>query len=1309
MSNGKRRIQLVLLMVAIASLIVGSALVFNVSAEGNSVITIGSGEGLVGQTIDIPIEISNAAGLTSGTIDIVYDSSIINPTSATKGPLVEDATFFGFNPNYTIGTLPPAPYKVGRISWGYTMGGSYQGTDDVLCVLKVELMSAGVADVTFYENGLLKADGVTLADEHVAGSITVWSNKLPQVEQPTWDGSMIKWNDIDHPGEYRYLVTLYKGGVEETSVEVNPGVKEYDFGSAMDGAKPGYFTATVQALAEPGSEYEDGEPSVASAEKTVSVQLGKVNQPWWGTGDEYWTIKWNAVPNATGYKVYLYRGEDLVNSYDVGNVTSYNLDSYTTDAGSYSVEVQALGDGELWLDGPNSDRSSARVRVGPLPDVTGLDWDITYAGVITWNSVSGAAGYNVRLHDSTDAVIFVDTVNANTTIYDMLLEMRGAGVGSYYVSIKAQGDGVSSLDSPNWVYSSPKEIIQLAAPTNLALSDAGMGSWDNVANNSGYAVELYHDSQYYASIGTGKSINSYDFSSLIRTKGPGVYHLKVKALGTGYYLESGWANSDTITVQRLSFPSSATMANGQVSWPDVANAHHYKLELLYKAPGSDTITTTFEDDAYDTSYNMLPEMREAAGSYSVKVQTMGDPNSVLYLDSYGSAQTIWEDVQALPDPTGLTWDDETLKWNNITGDAAAAVSDYKVQLRLGGADYGDPVIATDGSTGVDFSSLMAAGGAGYYTATVTAIAKTDTLYLDSGATLSPEYTKTGPLGKVAQPSLSDTGVVTWEDVGIATYYQVRLYDSNDTEIASATMAAGVESCSFLAAMRNAGAGTYYATVQALATGLELYEDGPESAASNTQTVAVLADPVVTFDGQGVAGWSSTGAIQYKVGLYRDNVLVSGTEETTADTTRNYLDLMRQAPGVYTIKVIATADPNTLFLNSGEATSASQEVIQLAQAAKPALSNMGVATWDAVSNAVSYKLELFKDGELLKTVEDANSPCDLLADILAAGEGSYTVRVTALGDELLILDGAQSVASDPQTVETLARVDRPEWIGPGVISWPVVGDASEYLVKLYRGDEFVSEHTVAAEAGPVQTYEVLEPYPPLAGFYNVTVQALGEGMKLDGEPSPNSKYLVQPLQDEESESWEADGLLQLFRKLYLRFTGNSYFDGLMDLLFSASHTTGAPAGKKAAGIYLMVDYDDLAAEIGTTQENGDNGENGCSYSALIRIYLEPDDIEGLKRESLRLYRLENGAWVQLAVSGIGSDEHGDYVWGQVDGFSEFAIFGDAAPTPGEEEPEEPEKPEEPLPKTWGLMAYTFFAGLLITAAGLLVRRARFSRR
>ncbi|MGI6709391.1 MAG: cohesin domain-containing protein [Dethiobacteria bacterium] len=408
MSNGKRRIQLVLLMVAIASLIVGSALVFNVSAEGNSVITIGSGEGLVGQTIDIPIEISNAAGLTSGTIDIVYDSSIINPTSATKGPLVEDATFFGFNPNYTIGTLPPAPYKVGRISWGYTMGGSYQGTDDVLCVLKVELMSAGVADVTFYENGLLKADGVTLADEHVAGSITVWSNKLPQVEQPTWDGSMIKWNDIDHPGEYRYLVTLYKGGVEETSVEVNPGVKEYDFGSAMDGAKPGYFTATVQALAEPGSEYEDGEPSVASAEKTVSVQLGKVNQPWWGTGDEYWTIKWNAVPNATGYKVYLYRGEDLVNSYDVGNVTSYNLDSYTTDAGSYSVEVQALGDGELWLDGPNSDRSSARVRVGPLPDVTGLDWDITYAGVITWNSVSGAAGYDVRLHDSTDAVVFVD-------------------------------------------------------------------------------------------------------------------------------------------------------------------------------------------------------------------------------------------------------------------------------------------------------------------------------------------------------------------------------------------------------------------------------------------------------------------------------------------------------------------------------------------------------------------------------------------------------------------------------------------------------------------------------------------------------------------------------------------------------------------------------------------------------------------------------------------------------------------------------------------------------------------------------------
>ena len=944
MSNGKRRIQLVLLMVAIASLIVGSALVFNVSAEGNSVITIGSGEGLVGQTIDIPIEISNAAGLTSGTIDIVYDSSIINPTSATKGPLVEDATFFDFNPNYTIGTLPPAPYKVGRISWGYTMGGSYQGTDDVLCVLKVELMSAGVADVTFYENGLLKADGVTLADEHVAGSITVWSNKLPQVEKPYWDGNVIKWEDTAHPHQYRYKVTLYKGGTEVTSTEVSPGVKMYDFTTALESNKPGRFTATVQALAEPGSEYEDGEPSVASAEKTVSVQLGKVNQPWWGTGDEYWTIKWNAVPNATGYKVYLYRGEDLVNSYDVGNVTSYNLDSYTTDAGSYSVEVQALGDGELWLDGPNSDRSSARVRVGPLPDVTGLDWDITYAGVITWNSVSGAAGYDVRLHDSTDAVIFVDTVNANTTIYDMLLEMRDAGVGSYYVSIKALGDGVSSLDSPNWVYSSPKEIIQLAAPTNLVFSSSGVASWDNVANNSGYVVELYHGTSLVGSYDTPADDNDYDFNNIIKTRSQeGSYYFKVQALGTGYYLKSELADSDTINVQRLGEPVNRTLVNGQASWDAVEHAYQYELTLYHVAEGTgyyvDVFTTSVSADT--TSYNLLPKMREAVGMYKFGLKVKADPDSVLYLD----------------------------------------------------------------------------------------------------------------------------------------------------------------------------------------------------------------------------------------------------------------------------------------------------------------------------NPVEYY-------------------------------------------------------SNDEYVQALAQVGRPEWNAPGVVSWTVVEGASQYLVKLYRGDEFVSEHTVVAEDGQVQIYSLPTPDPFLAGFYNVAVQALGEGMKLDGEPSPNSKYLVQPLQDEESESWEADGLLQLFRKLYLRFTGNSYFDGLMDLLFSASHTTGAPAGKKAAGIYLMVDYDDLAAEIGTTQENGDNGENGCSYSALIRIYLEPDDIEGLKRESLRLYRLENGAWVQLAVSGIGSDEHGDYVWGQVDGFSEFAIFGDAAPTPGEEEPEEPEEPETPeapLPKTWGLMAYTFFAGLLITAAGLLVRRARFSRR
>lgn len=924
----KRPKFLILASVLLICFLFGALFVY---AENQATVTVGSASGVKGSTVTIDISIDNAYGNTGGGIDLIYDPTIVKPIAHSKGAVLNDATMYDANLNFSTNKI--------RAAWFFAS--ECLVNDGVLFTITFELIGEGTSTIGL---DMVDIEGVTLADEHVAGSITVWSNKLPQVEKPYWDGNVIKWEDTAHPHQYRYKVTLYKGGTEVTSTEVSPGVKMYDFTTALESNKPGRFTATVQALAEPGSEYEDGEPSVASAEKTVSVQLGKVNQPWWGTGDEYWTIKWNAVPNATGYKVYLYRGEDLVNSYDVGNVTSYNLDSYTTDAGSYSVEVQALGDGELWLDGPNSDRSSARVSVGPLPDVTGLNWDITDAGVITWNSVSGAAGYHVRLHDSTDEVVFEDDeVLAADTSYDLLEKMRDEGVGSYYVTIKALGDGMSSYDSPNWKDSSPKEIIQLDAPTNLVFSSSGVASWDNVANNSGYAVELYHGTSLVGSYATPADDNDYDFNNIIKTRSQeGSYYFKVQALGTGYYLKSELADSDTINVQRLGEPVNRTLVNGQASWDAVEHAYQYELTLYHVAEGTgyyvDVFTTSVSADT--TSYNLLPKMREAVGMYKFGLKVKADPDSVLYLD----------------------------------------------------------------------------------------------------------------------------------------------------------------------------------------------------------------------------------------------------------------------------------------------------------------------------NPVEYY-------------------------------------------------------SNDEYVQALAQVGRPEWNAPGVVSWTVVEGASQYLVKLYRGDEFVSEHTVVAEDGQVQTYSLPTPDPFLAGFYNVAVQALGEGMKLDGEPSPNSKYLVQPLQDEESESWEADGLLQLFRKLYLRFTGNSYFDGLMDLLFSASHTTGAPAGKKAAGIYLMVDYDDLAAEIGTTQENGDNGENGCSYSALIRIYLEPDDIEGLKRESLRLYRLENGSWVPLAQSGISSDEQGDYVWGQVDGFSEFAIFGDAAPTPGEEEPEEPEepeKPEEPLPKTWGLMAYTLIAGLLITAAGILLRRLRFSR-
>jgi hypothetical protein len=154
-------------------------------------------------------------------------------------------------------------------------------------------------------------------------------------------------------------------------------------------------------------------------------------------------VSWTAIPNATKYKVQIYKadGTTTVGSV-IDNGTSLSIDlsaqSPALATGTYTVKVQAVGDGTTYLDSDWSGASAPAVAITeklatPSPTVDG--------NTITWPAVDNATKYMVKILDSSQNEI--TTQDAGTALtFDLT-----AYPSAYTIQVMAVGDGTTYLDS----------------------------------------------------------------------------------------------------------------------------------------------------------------------------------------------------------------------------------------------------------------------------------------------------------------------------------------------------------------------------------------------------------------------------------------------------------------------------------------------------------------------------------------------------------------------------------------------------------------------------------------------------------------------------------------------------------------------------------------------------------------------------------------------------------------------------------------------------------------------------------------------
>lgn len=236
------------------------------------------------------------------------------------------------------------------------------------------------------------------------------------------------------------------------------------------------------------------------------------------------TISWLEDADAEGYEYQIDDGAWV--EVDVAEAELTGLTYSTT----YKIRVKAIGDGESFVDSPESEEYSFTTAALIVLD-SPADLTATEVGenevTVTWSTVANAAEYEVAVGETTDTVT-AETLTYQFTTLDVNTE--------YTFSVKAVGDGVTYDDSAlsEITETTLKEQLDAPSVTGSALSTTSVKfSWVAIANAASYSYSTDEGS-------TWESTELLEITLTELTPGTS-YTMLVKAIAAA---ESNYRDSD---------------------------------------------------------------------------------------------------------------------------------------------------------------------------------------------------------------------------------------------------------------------------------------------------------------------------------------------------------------------------------------------------------------------------------------------------------------------------------------------------------------------------------------------------------------------------------------------------------------------------------------------------------------------------------------------------------------------------------------------------------------------------------------------
>ena len=908
----------------------------------------------------------NDSGLNDGTY--TYEVSSVGDNGESASTASVSATVYTSLPNAPTNLTATVNGDSVTLSWNAVSdANSYKVYRDGSLLGSVNTNSfndSGLADSTYtYEVSSVGDNGESAGKASVSATVYTALPNAPTNLTATVSGDSValSWDAVNDATSYK----VYRDGSLLGSVNTN------SFNES--GLADGTYTYEVSSVSNNGES-----ASTASVNATVYTALpnAPTNLTATVSGDSV-ALSWNAVSDATSYKVY--RDGSLLGSVSINSFT----DSGLAD-GTYTYEISSVGN-----NGESASTASVSATVyTSLPSApTNLTATVSGDSVaLSWSAVSNATSYKVYRDGS-----LLGSVNTNSFSDSGLAD----GTYTYEVSsVGANGESASTASVSATIDTAPPNTPSgLTATVN---GDSVALSWSAVSNATSYKV--YRDGSLLGSV----SSNSFNDSGLA----DGTYTYEVSSVSNNGESASTASVSATVYTSLPNAPTNltATVSGDSValSWDTVSNATSYKVYRDGSLLGS-------------VSSNSFNDSGLADGTYTYEVSSVSNNG-----ESASTASVSATVYTALPNaPTNLTatvsGDSIALSWDAVSD--ATSYKVYRDGSLLGSVSsnsFNDSGLA-DGTYLYEVNSVSNNGesastasvNATVYTAlpnaptNLTATVSGDSVALSwnavSDATSYKVYRDGSLLGSVSINSFTDSGLAD------GTYtYEISSVGNNGESASTASVSATVYTSlpsaptNLTATVSGDSVALSWSAVSN-ATSYKVYRDGSLLGSVNTNSFSDsgLADGTYTYEvssvgangesastasvsatidtappntpsgltatvnGDSVAlSWSAvSNATSYKV--YRDGSLLGSVSSNSFNDSG-------LADGTYTYEVSSVS-------NNGESASTASVSATVYTSLPNAPTNLTATvsgdsvalSWDAVSDATSYKV--YRDGSLLGSV------------------------------------------------------------------------------------------------------------------------------------------------------------------------------------------------------------------------------------------------------------------------------------------------------------------------------------------------------